>query len=1113
MNKDNYHKQHIIFFSGLFILIMIIGEGAVFLISMRQMIHSYIQEQLKLLIETKQMQLLERVNREINLTLKMANSPLIKQFFLQPDHLVLRPLAIEEILAYQEAFTENTVAWISDIDQKFYNGDVYFVTYDPQDPLHAWYKKTLLQEEPFNMNIDFDYLLRKQYDLYINAPVRDGGKGIGVVCNRITLSDFIDDVFNKSHRTEDTGHLKTEIQQRTPFSFFSDGDRVQYYLVSNDGIITGAADADLVKNKTRITEYLGNMGERIYARIRELKQGESYQFFDRNVQYMVSSVPELNWYIMAFIPIDFSMLVNTPMTTVFIMMAVVVILVFLIFNILTIKIFTNLMLSKSAIETATRAKSAFLANISHEIRTPMNAIIGISELMPMNNLTELQRGYFKDIKMMSKSLLSIVNDILDFSRIESGMPDTIIPVHYNILNLFEHICSISRFAIQGKKIEFRHSYSANVPEFLYGDEMRVKQIFVNIVNNAMKYTMNGYVDFSLETEERNGKEYLVGIVKDTGIGIKEEDLPKIFESFERVDVKRNRSIAGTGLGLAVTKRLLELMEGFIEAASVYGQGSVFTIYIPLVRGDSTKIKKTSVKPLAKISTDRILFVDDLPNLSEAQGFLSRYDVQVDTALSGAEALDKIKQAADSGTPYRLIFMNHLMTEMDGIETIKQIREMEERGLVVDGQNAPIHAPIIALSTDTDSDSRERFLSAGMQDSISKPLDAKALNRVMVRWLGAKQDTVEVIGMPQNVDSKQEVSLLSPTSQKTKHLFIINPKSFARDEDLDKFISTIKDYFVQKQGIKESEREAGGLDKEYPEFFINISRFPRHAIVIIGNYIQNIDPDTRVRVYSVGGEGNNFCCLNGIIGLPNEKNTELALMPYGTTNDFVLLFGKEYMKDFRDVALQASAPVVSMDIIKCNDNYALNNCTVGLEAAAVIKTVSLNSRFKEIRHKLRALTAFFYTLGGILSLFDKKLINQRYTIIADGENLSGFYVSINIANGPFYGGGKRPVPDAVPNDGFLNVVMLKKTKNISPLRIMTLISRYFKGEQAKFPQYFLQRRFKKLHISSDSPLYVNMDGEAFFDSELNISVVPHAIKITSVRGLSFDVSNKEASDEP
>jgi diacylglycerol kinase family enzyme len=418
---------------------------------------------------------------------------------------------------------------------------------------------------------------------------------------------------------------------------------------------------------------------------------------------------------------------------------------------------------------------------------------------------------------------------------------------------------------------------------------------------------------------------------------------------------------------------------------------------------------------------------------------------------------------------------------------------------MNNQDVPIRVPIIALTANAISGSREQFLAAGMQDFISKPIDAEELNRALVRWLEVKQDTVEAENRL-SIDVKQEIpsSLLVP--QKTKHLFIINPKSFARKEDLDKLISSIKSYFVQERRIKEPMESVEYL--EDAEFSINISRFPRHAIIIIGNYIQNIEPDARVRVYSIGGEGNNFCCLNGVVGLSDARVIDLALMPYGTTNDFVLLFGKEYLNDFRNVALQAAAPSVSMDIIKCNNNYALNNCTIGLEAAAVIKTVSLNLRFEKLRRRFPALTSFFYTFGGILSIFNKKLLNQQYTIIADDEDLSGNYVSINIANGPFYGGGKKPMAGAVPNDGFLNMVMLKNIKNITPLRIITFLTQYFKGEHKRFPEYFLCRRFKKIRISSDRPLYVNMDGEAFFDSELNISVVPQAVKITVVKGPRF-----------
>ncbi|MDR2101551.1 MAG: hypothetical protein LBP43_03175 [Treponema sp.] len=307
----------------------------------------------------------------------------------------------------------------------------------------------------------------------------------------------------------------------------------------------------------------------------------------------------------------------------------------------------------------------------------------------------------------------------------------------------------------------------------------------------------------------------------------------------------------------------------------------------------------------------------------------------------------------------------------------------------------------------------------------------------------------------------------------EHLFIINPRSFPRKLELDRVLSQISASF-----------ESPGA----PPHGVHISRYPRDAISIIRKWIAQLDPKTRVRVYAVGGDGIAFDCLNGIVGIPNA---ELAIIPYGSGNDFIRSFGDENYEAFRNIPLQTRSPAIPTDIIHCGNNCALNFCTVGLEAGAVIKTLSLNKRFDKLRPLVPALSSFFYTLGGILGAFDKSIIAQRYEINADGVDLSGLYSIVNIANGPCYALGKSAVITAVPDDGFLDMMMVRE---LSSFEVLRLLPDYLGGNYDKYPDIFFLRRVKKVSIRSEEPLLVNLDGEVFFDSDLAIEILPGAVKV-------------------
>lgn len=379
-------------------------------------------------------------------------------------------------------------------------------------------------------------------------------------------------------------------------------------------------------------------------------------------------------------------------------------------------------LDKRKMAAEAENKARFFANMSHEIRTPMNAILGMSELLLAEPLGQRQLSYVKDIKSSSESLLTIINDILDLSKLESGKL-TLANTHYDFPRMLESLASLCRFLAGQKKIDFDCRLAPDLPRCLYGDEVRLRQLLMNLLGNAIKFTQKGFVRLSVSAEG----EVLRFDVADSGIGIKEEDTKNLFDPYKQVDTLKNRNVKGTGLGLSITLGLVEMMGGGISVDSVYGAGTVFHVRIPLVPGDSRRLESESTRMYMKYNGDaRVLVVDDgAVNLSVAKGLIGLAGIACDTAASGREAIDRLK-----ANDYDIVFMDHMMPEMDGIETVREIRSMG-------GKYARI--VIIALSANAMSGAREMFLGAGMNDFLAKPLEREKLHAVLARWIpGAKR---------------------------------------------------------------------------------------------------------------------------------------------------------------------------------------------------------------------------------------------------------------------------------------------------------------------------------------------------------------------------------------
>ena len=391
---------------------------------------------------------------------------------------------------------------------------------------------------------------------------------------------------------------------------------------------------------------------------------------------------------------------------------------------------------------ANNAKSSFLANMSHEIRTPINTILGMDELIlrEAQNINVIE--YAQNIKTEGKTLLSLINDLLDFSKIESGKMELTV-TEYGVSSLLHDVVAMFSIKAEGKGLDFSVEVAEDIPATLCGDEIRIKQILSNLLSNAVKYTERGYVKLLVDWEPQEENHVVLCVtVKDSGIGIRKEDMDTIFEEFKRFDAKRNNKVEGTGLGMSITAQLLQMMNGKIFIDSEYGKGSEFKVRIPQRIADATpmgrysymkqttergNVRETFTAPKAKI-----LVVDDnRMNRVVVKGLLKRTLLQIEEAASGEECL-KMAQ----NTRYDIILMDHMMPGMDGVEALNRLREQN---------GACKNTPVIVLTANAVVGVKDFYLEKGFDDYLSKPISGRLLEELLLKYL------------PEELVIRQEVS--------------------------------------------------------------------------------------------------------------------------------------------------------------------------------------------------------------------------------------------------------------------------------------------------------------------------------------------------------------------
>ena len=641
-NEPRIKNRFVIFSIVLFLLIVVLGSIS-FMFSMRKIIRANKATELSQILEMEQIRLETSVNSEIAIVLKMANSPLIKRYFLNPDDDKLAKDGFEEIASYRTAFLSEIAFWINDKDKIFYFNNDKPYKVDPDDPINYWYNMTLYDTELYNFNINYNPDI-DMTNLWINAPVFDEKRNpIGMVGTGIELSRFINAIYQKS-----------------------DGG-IELYFFNADGEITGARNIELVNDKANIVDEFGWTRIDIMGKAKGLRPEETQAFDVPHGKIAIGTVPSLGWYT-AIVSMDKILDYNTAITALFLVFLILLLLIFVVFNIFIAKFIKSLQETMESLEVASKAKSNFLANMSHEIRTPMNAIIGMTTIGKSSGDIERKNYSLMRIEDASNHLLGVINDILDVSKIESGKFE-LSPIEFNFEKMLINVVNIAIFRADEKKQKLTVYVDRNIPQLMFGDNQRLAQVLTNLLGNAIKFTPEeGFIYLKTYFIGEIDGIYEIKIsVTDTGIGISSEQQAKLFQSFQQAESSTSRRFGGTGLGLAISKNIVEMMGGDIWVESEVGKGASFIFTFKVKRGEKENNVSDREIDWNKI---RVLAVDDDKYiLQDLKGILEKFGAYCDIADNGVDALKLL----ESNSVYNIFFVDWKMPGMDGIELTRELK--------------------------------------------------------------------------------------------------------------------------------------------------------------------------------------------------------------------------------------------------------------------------------------------------------------------------------------------------------------------------------------------------------------------------------------------------------
>ena len=617
-----------------------------------------------------------------------------------------------ETVAFKESLSSETTGLYGYINDEYMDGSGWVPDADYDATERPWYAQSkagsgrIVLGDPY---LDMD---TGTYTITIGKVLCDAQSVIAIDLLLSQLQMISDDPENKSGI-----YSEIIINAHGEIMTHSDPDRIGTYLSSGD---------DPLENV--ISKRLNRENESFFY----LKSGgKDYMVYIMPLQFKWASITVID------ATEDIRRLIIPLSITIF--MVVVIVFVVGISMLISDKrrrISRDLEIETERATAASDAKSEFLSNMSHEIRTPINAILGMNEMvLRVSDDSEVQE-YSENIKNAGKTLLGIVNDILDFSKIEAGKME-IIPEEYELASMLNDLVTMIDIRAESKGLALKLEFDKDTPEALYGDEGRIKQVITNLLTNAVKYTENGSVTFKVGYERiANEEDYILlsVFVEDTGIGIKEEDMDKLFLKFERIDEDRNRNIEGTGLGMSITMNLIKMMGSNLEVDSVYGKGSTFGFRLKqkVIRWDplgdyvstyrENIAKRTKYHEKFTAPSARVLVVDDNKmNLVVFKSLLKQTEVQIDTADSGDEGIELSK-----AHNYDMIFLDHMMPGKDGIVTLKEMRK--------DGSNPNVNTPVICLTANAISGAKEKYIEAGFNNYLTKPIDTTKLEQMMIEYI-------------------------------------------------------------------------------------------------------------------------------------------------------------------------------------------------------------------------------------------------------------------------------------------------------------------------------------------------------------------------------------------